>query len=860
MKKLALLLALLIIATTIIGCTPGDTTSGDDSSSNTSKSEMGGDAKEIVEAIDNTLKYVVNRGEGYERKNIINGDKYTLNTDPSDTYPDDGKKLTDTVIAKAGSDYAASEWIGFVAKKEIEIVVELNKQTSELAEFGINILYDMSNGRSAPKYADFYVSLDGTDYVKVGSSVATNDYSSGTVFTHLVKLQKGVDAKYVKVVLSGITTNWVQIDSFQAYIYEEAAPVETVDQEYYENEPLPEDVSETYWDSSESDYEKYQNMISGLSQRVYLLSPLLENLKTEYFNTPASSKLLTNGKKGNTNYANPEYFHMTKGMSRDIVFELDNLSSLDGIKVGMYVQQGSGISLPTSVAVSLSENGKDWQQVFYGIPTNPNNIDSNRLDFSGSFGDAYKAKFVKVSFTIPVHIWIDEIEIYGTEKITSETKTIVPDEKVIIGEGEYPSPDVIGGSENIMLTYTFKTENPSAGLNTKDELLPYVAYFDKENVMKDMFFDSFLFLPCMTICPSGGVLYAKNDQPSFATDWQAFEDDLFTDDNNVEALNAAVGEAKTQLGIDDYKAKIYFSIFSTVATQKDFGDIDSDGISEDFSDVENRKKAIKWWIDKLIARYEEENYDNLTLNGFYWYHEALETSDPDEYDVIKFTVDYLHSMNYYIIWIPYYQASGFTEWSKVGFDMANMQPNYMFIADSTEQIVYDNAKLTKQLGMGVEIEIDGKTFSQDEYYARYMSYLRIGVETGYMNSIKMYYQDAGPGIFYSAYKSTNPKLRAIYDLTYQYAKKTLTLGVGDLEQTEFTTAKDTELINSIRSSSTGYVLTELDLNPKYGKVKLTSNGSFTYIPLEGFVGTDSFFVKVTTGVSNEVIEIKVNVE
>ena len=84
----------------------------------------------------------------------------------------------------------------------------------------------------------------------------------------------------------------------------------------------------------------------------------------------------------------------------------------------------------------------------------------------------------------------------------------------------------------------------------------------------------------------------------------------------------------------------------------------------------DRKKVIVWWIDRMVERMESGNYGNLRLDGFYWYHEIIEAKDPHEVELIKFTADYVHSLGYYFIWIPYYRSNGFNNWKSYGFDAA----------------------------------------------------------------------------------------------------------------------------------------------------------------------------------------------
>ena len=70
--------------------------------------------------------------------------------------------------------------------------------------------------------------------------------------------------------------------------------------------------------------------------------------------------------------------------------------------------------------------------------------------------------------------------------------------------------------------------------------------------------------------------------------------------------------------------------------------------------------------------------------------------------------------------------------------------------------------------MCYELEIGG---SDPVNVERYMKYLDCGAETGFMHTIKMYYQGGVPGEFHKAFVSSDPELRKVYDSTYLFAKE-----------------------------------------------------------------------------------------
>ena len=98
-----------------------------------------------------------------------------------------------------------------------------------------------------------------------------------------------------------------------------------------------------------------------------------------------------------------------------------------------------------------------------------------------------------------------------------------------------------------------------------------------------------------------------------------------------------------------------------------------------------------------------------------------------------------------------------------------MQPNYVFNANSKRERLYYNAEAAKKLGLCVELEVHWEQIP--EMITKYLEYLDVGVEEGYMNTVKMYYES---GAFRSACVSDNPNWRLIYDCTYKFAKERLT--------------------------------------------------------------------------------------
>ncbi len=345
----------------------------------------------------------------------------------------------------------------------------------------------------------------------------------------------------------------------------------------------------------------------------------------------------------------------------------------------------------------------------------------------------------------------------------------------------FPQTSNMDGYENLCLTYTWNPSRTDNGRHNVEDLMPYVAYYDTDGNIKDFFFDSYLFLPCVKLGASGASMHYDTSKPSKALDWTSYVEDTFYEGTNVDALDTAFGKVKEELNEPDKKAGVFFTIlYPGKASGANFGTLG--GKALDFSNIEDRKYAIKWIIDEQIRLYTEAGYENLDLVGFYWLEEYFYKAEDKE--LFKYASEYLHSLGLKFIWIPYYRANGYNIWQELGFDAVCMQPNMYWQIAADKNRVEACVNECNSMGMGVEIELDYRALSNGEYYNRYLDYLEGCMQGGAMDSIKMYYQDGKNAVYYNARYSSDARARSIYDLTYKYAKGTLTQEDIDANRSE----------------------------------------------------------------------------
>ncbi|HPE95937.1 MAG TPA: Ig-like domain-containing protein, partial [Bacillota bacterium] len=124
---------------------------------------------------------------------------------------------------------------------------------------------------------------------------------------------------------------------------------------------------------------------------------------------------------------------------------------------------------------------------------------------------------------------------------------------------------------------------------------------------------------------------------------------------------------------------------------------------------------------------------------------------------------------------------------------------------------------------------------------------------GYMTeSAHAYYQGANPGYLYTAAFSSNTRVRALYDNTYEFVKGTYTLAAPVLSAKKLTvTDYDNKTYGFISFTDSDSKSSEVKFSvvteAQHGTVALAATGDYSYLPNEGYNGKDTFTVKAFDG-------------
>ena len=842
-RAAALLLALSMLAAA--GCTdkPEETSSAaesgsSDNSDTSSEPFVEPEVNEVRDTID--ALYGTPADRSLKANNVLSGMLPAFSRPASSEYPGNGgKALTDGVRVQA---FDSTAWVGFNGREPVTLTFDLGEVVDGLADFEVGAFKSEGYGIGLPTKVAVSVSTDGENYVQIGATLAPNQLSSTEAYSFMLRLAGTVSARYIKYELGSTSSAWLFIDEVTAIRYEgEIDPDDPSEKpgdvsDYYGDTDIPEITEPEYWDPSGSDYAQERNLIAGLPQQIEQFAPFSAEVATTFYNSKEDAAILTDGKfAGQAAYSDPAYFRFTGGLGRTILYDLGRESAVSSFAGSFLYELSTAVGLPRRLLIKASQNGVDWQTIHVTEAFKTGET-AARVEVAEAFAQTYRARYIKFVFPVNTHVYCDELAVYGTKRIPDDAADIVADAvEVAVYPDKYITPDDFLGVNNMLLSYNHDPASASGGKTTAEEYMPFVGYYDRGGKLADTFFDSFLFLPYGA--------YVNEENGDF-TAWNAYVDNVFAEDANVNALSEAAGRVSEGLG-RDVRVSVFFSILYTWPDKTSFGDVDGDGVIEDFSKAEDRKKATKWIIDEQLSRFEAGGYDNLDLLGFYWYEEQVTYTDPHEMELIRYASDYVHSLGYKLMWIPWYCAPGYTDWKELGFDMACMQPNYAFSGQATVERLYDNAETTRRLGMCVEIEI-GQYDAQADIL-RYKEYLAVGAETGYMDAVKCYYQAGMPGAFYAAWKSADPFVNSVYHDTYLFAKgkydsnEAAGGAIADPSDLEMDTTSGRGVTGSLNVETESDYRVRIETSPKYGTLCF-GGGTVTYTPLAGFAGTDTFTV------------------
>lgn len=443
---------------------------------------------------------------------------------------------------------------------------------------------------------------------------------------------------------------------------------------------------------------------------------------------------------------------------RDITADLGRVMSVSSISLEFKQDINAGIAMPEYMQCQVSADGEKWYhlgRVNHSVLPWDKEVQTRTICLSFP---PVNVKYIKLSFPVDVYVFARHLSIKGG--INAENPGVLPHvEKKGPAEPDYLS---VTGMRDIMLV--FSGANGDLGTWAVSDFMPLVGYMDQSGNVKDRMFDSILFLPFP------GTTGNLNS-------WRLYLDNLFAPGVQLEALDAAVAVINDKLG-NQVKEKVVLTIPYPDPAQRQFGALD-DGKQLSFSEdevgreqaLQNRTRAVQWYYDELMHRWNEAGFNNLELAGIYWYKENMDRRIPGERELVQSAARIVRNDGYRFLWIPYFGANGYQDWRSYGFSNVILQPNFYSTDNPPEDRMDNVAAEAGKYGMGIELELDDRVTYSRYYYDLFYRQLNKGRLIGLDGEVTNAYY-AGSKTILKARASGIPRVRAIYDDLYRWIKGT----------------------------------------------------------------------------------------
>ena len=133
------------------------------------------------------------------------------------------------------------------------------------------------------------------------------------------------------------------------------------------------------------------------------------------------------------------------------------------------------------------------------------------------------------------------------------------------------------------------------------------------------------------------------------------------------------------------------------------------------------RKVYDGYIDTLQVKFEHGRFDHLRLGAVYWLREEAWGADGE---LARRVAKIVHARGLRFLWIPYWGAGQATQWMTLGFDAAWQQPNYFFHRELQRPRLDSAVARAKGARMGLEIELDGRVFTDSTAVRRLGDYIQ----------------------------------------------------------------------------------------------------------------------------------------
>lgn len=258
---------------------------------------------------------------------------------------------------------------------------------------------------------------------------------------------------------------------------------------------------------------------------------------------------------------------------------------------------------------------------------------------------------------------------------------------------------------------------------SESRLKPHVTFTDETG--KELWLhEAFLFIGGedaqrnMTLCIAEGNRASGNQDA-----WKDFADFWFKTGGVAQVLDRTISNSISRIGKPSFRHKVVMTMPDPIMLEYFYNKNSSTtywgnafGRELNFINTSDQVLAYKWFIDYVRESWDRIAPENLELAGFYILSEIL-VARPSGWNyaykrwdkILPSVSEYLHSMNYGLYWIPYYQADGYDMTEELGIDYTWLQPNKYWDYPEKKQKkswswVFSSMNT---YGHGMEIEFEG---------------------------------------------------------------------------------------------------------------------------------------------------------
>jgi len=333
----------------------------------------------------------------------------------------------------------------------------------------------------------------------------------------------------------------------------------------------------------------------------------------------------------------------------------------------------------------------------------------------------------------------------------------------------------------------------------EDDLLPHVAHLDQGGRPDDWLFDSFLFLNARsrsgndfcadvnlgtTMAGEGDFFAMVSPNPATLDDWRELLEFYLGPDGAVRTLDRTVGTCTRSIGRPaPAKRNVVLMLPYPHVSQRAFGALPGGEDVLDFSTARqnldratrSRLAAEQWFVDEIVRRFRGQEWEHVHLLGVYWMFETVYRGwDVDDHWLLKELRRHIRAHGLKFAWIPFwssYNVHALDDYRSYYFDVAFLQPNYMFYREGKS--IHEAARAARLRGAGIEmeyyLELDEPIAITGERHSRFRDYLNGGVTYGYMTGAACAHFQ-GVGSLERMRTHADPQEREFYEDIYRFVK------------------------------------------------------------------------------------------